>query len=166
MTIEITDPKLKARVIEALEDADHQFWAVIASAFPEASTGDIHPELLHVYRRTTKATVEHWVAVNVPKQATTEQVFMTLKTLVKVDGSQGHHITHEYPGFIDVCVSDELTLGFSDDDGFAMHVKDERGEAVAVIPLGFSASELAQPTYIAHRLLTVTGFHNGGGIKR
>jgi hypothetical protein len=56
------DPYLNSTVCKA-EDA---FWQVIASAYPEAKSGDLDPLVEHHLVETMVAAAKRWVQLNVP----------------------------------------------------------------------------------------------------
>lgn len=54
------------RTIEAVvEDALFAFWASVASAYPEATTGDLTPAASYPLKKAATVAVEEWVEYNV-----------------------------------------------------------------------------------------------------
>jgi hypothetical protein len=55
------------RLYEALEGAQAQFWAQIASAYPEAKYGDMGPEDVDAFNEACETAVRQWITWNVPQ---------------------------------------------------------------------------------------------------
>ena len=54
------------RVIKATEVALKAFWRVVASRFPEVSTGDLDPLMVARYEHAMHSAVDGWVWCNRP----------------------------------------------------------------------------------------------------
>lgn len=63
---ETPDNKMLGRIDKAVEDAELAFWAEIAKAFPEAKSGDLGPDVVHILISTMRDAVTVWVWLNVP----------------------------------------------------------------------------------------------------
>lgn len=57
---------LNERTAMAIEAAELAFWEVVASSFPEATSGDLSPFTTGVFERTIKIAVEEWINTNIP----------------------------------------------------------------------------------------------------
>lgn len=58
-------PSLPIRVKDAIRAADEAFWSAIAEAFPEATTGDVAPEVQMAWDNAVEIAVRQWVGANV-----------------------------------------------------------------------------------------------------
>ena len=56
----------KKSIESVVEDALFEFWASIAAAYPEATTGDLTPASIFPLKKAAVAAVEEWVEYNVP----------------------------------------------------------------------------------------------------
>jgi hypothetical protein len=57
---------LIARIDEACEQADEQFWALIAKTFPEATSGDVDFSWPEMRGRNNRNMVALWLSWNAP----------------------------------------------------------------------------------------------------
>ncbi|MHB8254133.1 MAG: hypothetical protein ACYDEV_10660 [Acidiferrobacter sp.] len=65
-----TSPALSREQIKnAIQSADTAFWAAIAKAFPEVTTGDISPMKHFLFPRAQKEAIEAWLLANHPSRA-------------------------------------------------------------------------------------------------
>jgi hypothetical protein len=56
----------KKQIADVVEEALEAFWASVASAYPEATTGDLTPGAEFPLKKAATAAVEEWVEYNVP----------------------------------------------------------------------------------------------------
>lgn len=59
--------QIEQRITAAAEKAQQAFWSVIAAEFPEATTGDLSPEVSSRLDAAIANAVESWVMWNVEK---------------------------------------------------------------------------------------------------
>ena len=59
---------MEERIKAAAVDAELAFWATVAAAFPEATTGDFDPPELARLGDEFKGAVESWVMFNIPEE--------------------------------------------------------------------------------------------------
>jgi len=57
----------KKSVERVVEDALFEFWASVAGAYPEATTGDLTPAAIFPLKKAATAAVEEWIEYNVPQ---------------------------------------------------------------------------------------------------
>lgn len=150
--------ELRDRVDHVAEAAEDALWAKVAELFPTAKSGDFPPEMNHHLSTTVRSAIAAWVYYNVPRPATTEVVHAEIVERLRLTNQAAEtQVTYEYPGFINVRISPDLTLGFWDDDGFDMHVKDRDQEVIGILPLCLTEDELQDADLIADRILAAAG---------
>ena len=52
---------LRTRIARAVEDGDFDFWAEVVAVFPEARTGDLDPDVCHIFTITGEACIGDWL---------------------------------------------------------------------------------------------------------
>lgn len=56
---------MKHKIIHASADAQLAFWAEVVKHFPQATLGDLAPEVIVAFDEACDAAVSHWVELNV-----------------------------------------------------------------------------------------------------
>lgn len=58
---------MRARIKEAADEAQGQFWAEIAKRFPEIKSGDVEPFEVELFDQACTRAVASWVELNQPR---------------------------------------------------------------------------------------------------
>ena len=53
------------RIEKAISKGEDAFWAAVTTQFPEATTGDLSPDMVFTLRRTMERAIREWVDANV-----------------------------------------------------------------------------------------------------
>ena len=53
------------RIKKALDKGEDAFWAAVAGQFPEATSGDLSPDMSLDLKRTMERAIREWVDANV-----------------------------------------------------------------------------------------------------
>ena len=86
-----------SRLSDALAAADAAFWAAVAAAYPEATTGDLDPGTTLAFDATSERAVQTWVELN----ATSDRALCAALPVYN-----GWRAFYEYPGQIEYAHSD------------------------------------------------------------
>ncbi len=69
----ITKTAFEQRMEDAKVAANDAFWAKVAEAFPETTTGDFPPDAAFVWNSTMEYAIKIWVELNAPEAANLPQ---------------------------------------------------------------------------------------------
>lgn len=66
------NPPDEKRLSEATDKAEQAFWASIAESYPECTTGDLDPWVVHTLTEQMKTAARYWVRYNMPDEGETK----------------------------------------------------------------------------------------------